>query len=329
MSLSRFDDGALWHPKAVEAGEDAANLWIRSIMYANRYNTDGLIRTGAVAGFTTKPPKVVAALAAALVAARLWDEVPGVGWRIHDFLDWNDSRDEKDERAARISEERSKAGKAGNAKRWGSRPDRKTIANGSQVATACDIAKSQSDRPYHSVPSPVPTEENPPTPASGGDGGPKPAVETAKPKRQRAPRVVVESDPDPLPFTIDAALSAIAGSSDGKFIVPRGAEFGGTRHVRALTDLIRGIPDIDAWARVGRWLASGAMDWKTDRGLRWFLTSDAFALSRQWEESQDTAPAANDARPGEAAFLAARAAHAAKVAALATQPTLLPRTGTQ
>lgn len=328
MSLSRFDDGALWHPKAVEAGEDAANLWIRSIMYANRYNTDGLIRTGAVAGFTTKPPKVVAALAAALVAARLWDEVPGVGWRIHDFLDWNDSRDEKDERAARISEERSKAGKAGNAKRWGSRPDRKTIANGSQVATDCDIAKSQSDRPYHSVPSPVPTEENPPTPASGGDGGPKPAVEAAKPKRQRAPRAVVEGEPDPLPFTIDAALSAVEAASGGKFAKPIRGEFD-PKHTRPLVALIRRIDDLDAFARVGRWIASGKLDWCSTLNVAWLLRSDTFVLARQWEESQDTAPSANDARPGEAAFLAARAAHAAKVAALATQPTLLPRTGTQ
>lgn len=162
MSLSRFDDGALWHPKAVEAGEDAANLWMRSILYANRYSTDGLIRTAAVAGFTSKPPKVVAALIASLVTARLWDVEPGVGWRIHDFLDWNDSRDEKDRRADEISAKRSAAGKAGNAKRWGAKVDRNAIANPSQTDRTERVATIANDRsvpyPSVSVPSPYPTE---------------------------------------------------------------------------------------------------------------------------------------------------------------------------
>lgn len=338
MTWFKVDDGFPAHRK-VEALQGmppatytaAITIWTLMGADCGLNLSDGVFSRVRLRKITGLPDKLLDAGLAALVKVGLFDRA-GDECAFHDWAAMQPTR-------AQIEAQRAMKSAAGRSGGLASGESRAKQVLPQNEAGASRLAKQNASTPLPNdeararVRNPDPTrpdqEENPPTPASGGDGGPKPAVETAKPKRQRAPRVVVESDPDPLPFTIDAALSAIAGSSDGKFIVPRGAEFGGTRHVRALTDLIRGIPDIDAWARVGRWLASGAMDWKTDRGLRWFLTSDAFALSRQWEESQDTAPAANDARPGEAAFLAARAAHAAKVAALATQPTLLPRTGTQ
>jgi hypothetical protein len=316
MSLSRFDDGALWHPKAVEAGEDAANLWIRSIMYANRYNTDGLIRTGAVAGFTTKPPKVVAALIEALVTARLWDVEPGVGWRIHDFLDWNDSREEKDRRAEEISAKRSAAGKAGNAKRWGAKVDRKTIANGSQTDRNVRVATVATDRsvPYRTVPEsesrPVAsacdaqaTEVDPTPGITDSDAAELATLRAEKAARDEATaeaaRVEAEKDEarraknrekakareeNPPPFSVGEAFELIASTAGGRFVP--GVERDWTGGIRiAVAKMIRTYPTREEWQRLGRWLAAGGDAFRKVLGPSWAASTacvDAMARSREW-----------------------------------------------
>jgi hypothetical protein len=250
MSLSRFDDGALWHPKAVEAGEDAANLWMRSIIYANRYSTDGLIRTAAIAGFTSKPPKVVAALIASLVTVRLWDVEPGVGWRIHDFLDWNDSRTQKDDRAAAISATRSAAGKAGNRKRWGAKADSNDIANPSQndrkdIADS-DARTSQDDRPSPSVPFrtvPSPTGEEIRT-QSVADGLGKTVAPTTPARR---PHLDIAPPADGTPAAI--ALAAILRAPILAAIVVRPCELAAaiTSGAYPAVDVVREIAAAEAW----------------------------------------------------------------------------------
>lgn len=110
----------------------------------------------------------------------------------------------------------------------------------------------------------------------------------AKVATKRQPRAAKVAPPvEPLPFTIEVALEAIATASGGKFAIPRGGEFR-RQHLSPLTRMIRSIPDLGAWERVGRWLASGVIR-RPDLGVAWLIGSDAFALSRQWEETRPPA----------------------------------------
>lgn len=305
MTRSTFDDNILSHPKFVKAGEDAASLWIRSVIYCNRHDTDGLVEADVVPAFTSKPPKIVAALVERLVRFRLWDVVEG-GWRVHDFHDWNWTAEQREAHRREVSAKRSAAGKAGNAKRWESRNgshdspacDDNAIANGSQTdrkAVASDRnTESQTHRPSPSpTPSPNPSGEETTLPSagaaeSGGVGG------TTRMRARKLP-----SPSEPLPFTITEALEAVAGASKGRFVVPRGGEFD-PKLLRPLTSQIREMPDLDAWARVGRWLAS----WnRTDAivSAHWLAKNrDAFAKARAWEAGggsrlfDDDAPTAED-----------------------------------
>ena len=75
------DDQFFDHPKALAAGEDAANLCVRAWAWAHRHNT-GILPAEALRTLTAKPnPK---ALAAKLVGAGLWHVVEG-GWELHDW----------------------------------------------------------------------------------------------------------------------------------------------------------------------------------------------------------------------------------------------------
>jgi len=184
VTKSTFDDGVLSHPKMVEAGEDATDLWMRSVIYCNKYGLGGVIRTGAVRGFTSKPQRVVDQLIERLVSARLWDVEPGVGWRVHDFHDWNWTEEQRAARREEIGRKRSEAGRKGNEARWGGRSQ--SIANGSQTdrsdGSQVGVANSQDDRPPPAPsPSPSPEEKNPER--AGVDvPPPRPAPRVLQPK---------------------------------------------------------------------------------------------------------------------------------------------------
>lgn len=122
-------------------------------------------------------------------------------------------------------------------------------------------------------------QENSDPSAIGSDA--PPAGKGAAPTKRKATSSVSES---PLPFTIAKALATITAASNGRFASPRDGEFH-RKHLRPLTALIRAIPDLGAWERVGRWIGSGAIR-RPDLSVAWLLGSDAFALSRQWEETQ-------------------------------------------
>lgn len=280
MTKSTFDDGVLSHPKMVEAGEDATDLWMRSVIYCNKYGLGGVIRTGAVRGFTSKPQRVVDQLIERLVSARLWDVEPGVGWRVHDFHDWNWTEEQRAERREEIARKRSDAGRKGNEARWGGRSQ--TIANGSQTdrneESQVRVANSQEHRPPPApAPSPSPGEgKHPPTPASGG-------VPTGR--KPRAAKLPAQPElPDSRRPSIDAALSAVEDASAGRFVVPRGAAFD-DKLLRPLQVLIDGFPDLADWSRVGRWLAS----WERVDAIlsaAWLTKNrDAFAKAEAWERN--------------------------------------------
>ena len=71
------------------------------------------------------------AVAEALVAAGLWESVPG-GYRIHDFHDYNPTAADAKAYRQQVSQARAKAGTNGARVRWQTHSKRhgKPIANG-------------------------------------------------------------------------------------------------------------------------------------------------------------------------------------------------------
>lgn len=157
MTWAKLCDVILDHPKCLDAGEDATNLFIRSIVWCSKHLTDGRVPRGALRVMTSRGD--AEDLAALLVSAGLWEERDGAWW-VHDFLDYNPSRAEATDRRAEISAKRSAAGKAGNAARWG---DRKPIANASQAdrkPIANGVANAIANGSQTIAPSrPVPSQE--------------------------------------------------------------------------------------------------------------------------------------------------------------------------
>lgn len=116
----KIDDGFATHPKVLAAGPLAACLQIRAICYASQHHTDGLI-----------PPAVLPLLTLDLdsdsdgeirhrpdwglvmIGAGLWER-DNLGYRIHDYLEWNLSKHDMEVMKKKLS----MGGKKGMKSRW-------------------------------------------------------------------------------------------------------------------------------------------------------------------------------------------------------------------
>jgi hypothetical protein len=150
-----LDDQFFDHPKALAAGEDAANLFVRGLAWAHRHNT-GLIPKTAVATFTAR--KNVAALVAKLTAVApgfdnpLWvDE--GSHYRIHDW----------EIRNAKSIAKRD-AGKKGARARWSKFHEEQKQNDATAYATASDPHRQNDADPMPNQPRNQRTKEPPPSP---------------------------------------------------------------------------------------------------------------------------------------------------------------------
>lgn len=114
MAWVRLHDGAMGSLKIVRLSNSAFRLWIKGLCYCQLNLTDGLIPREALHGFETKRADVEM-LCRVLVAGKsaLWEPIEGFGFKVHDYLDWNDSKDEvQDKRVAaklRTAESRARA----------------------------------------------------------------------------------------------------------------------------------------------------------------------------------------------------------------------------
>lgn len=105
-----LEDGIRSHPKMVQAGAEAAWLWVCAIDYSRDHLTDGFVPAKALGtlGVFRVPPRK---LADVLVRERLFEVVDG-GYRVHDYLDKNDTAEkvkakrkhDKDRKAAERAE---------------------------------------------------------------------------------------------------------------------------------------------------------------------------------------------------------------------------------
>lgn len=159
MAWARIDDAIIDHPKVLEAGEDARDLLIVSIIWCNKHLTDGRVPKAALGVLSRK--KSAEKTAAALVRVGLWHD-EGDAWRLHDYLDWNPSREEVEakrnasaERMRKSRERRAKKGAATNAQ----------VAESLQRNTRATDASVTAPTPLHSL------SKTPLPPAGGGTPG--------------------------------------------------------------------------------------------------------------------------------------------------------------
>jgi hypothetical protein len=113
MAWGRIDDGAFTHPKFLTLDPAALGLWAMALSYSAHELTDGFIPREQVPRLVSVGRARAFALAAKLVASRLWEDRGADGFQVHDYLDWNDSAKEVREKRAAIAEVRSRAGRLG------------------------------------------------------------------------------------------------------------------------------------------------------------------------------------------------------------------------
>lgn len=98
MAWVRIHDGAMQNMKISKLSDSAFRLWVRGLCYCQTALTDGLIPREALREMGAKR-KDIDMLASVLVAGRqpLW-EPHVIGFKVHDYLSWNDCREKVVER---------------------------------------------------------------------------------------------------------------------------------------------------------------------------------------------------------------------------------------
>ena len=87
----KIDDNAPHHSKQLRAGPAACWLWVCGLAYCQKHNTDGFIPAQAVPFLGVANPLK---LAGVLGIVGLW-HAEAHGWRVHDYLTWNDSAEQR------------------------------------------------------------------------------------------------------------------------------------------------------------------------------------------------------------------------------------------
>lgn len=118
MTWVYLDDKFDQHPKVVEAGSDAAWMFVAGLCWVNRNLTGGRIPKSAPRLLTDKKP---APLVTRLLEVRLWEK-DGEDYRIHNYDYWN-----------RTAKSLSERGKKGAEKRWGKPEDDNAQASDKQM----------------------------------------------------------------------------------------------------------------------------------------------------------------------------------------------------
>jgi hypothetical protein len=108
MAWVRIHDGAMQSMKIAKLSDSAFRLWVRGLCYCQTALTDGLIPREALRDMGAKR-KDVEMLSAVLVDGKgpLWEH-HDIGFKVHDYLDWNDCRDkviERQEKAKKRKED--------------------------------------------------------------------------------------------------------------------------------------------------------------------------------------------------------------------------------
>ena len=174
MNWAKVDDGFLDHPKVLVAGEEAANLYLRGLIWCCKHLTDGAIPREALRTLSSR--RDAGALAVKLVSAGLWEAAPD-GWRVHDFHDHNPSAAEVKARRSELSAKRAEAGKRGGIRSGqvrGGEPNGKQTGSKGQANAEASAEATGSPVPSRPVPYPAFEEKsNTPTREATPDDAPR------------------------------------------------------------------------------------------------------------------------------------------------------------
>jgi len=104
MAWVRIHDGAMQNLKITSLSDSAFRLWVRGLCYCQTALTDGLIPRSALRDMGAKR-KDVDQLSTPQVEGRapLW-EPHDIGFKVHDYLAWNDCRDKVVERQTKAKQ---------------------------------------------------------------------------------------------------------------------------------------------------------------------------------------------------------------------------------
>lgn len=152
MGWAKFDDQFTDHPKVQAVGPMAELLAMRAVIYAARYETDGVIRESDLPRLSlgiTSPKRQISAL----LRENLW-EICSEGWRIHDFLDYHPSREEKE--ADRQAARERMANVRANKRRTNERSSGEQAPNKQRSSPYPDPSPTRPDIEQHSPPTPLP-----------------------------------------------------------------------------------------------------------------------------------------------------------------------------
>lgn len=163
MPFAALDDQFHSNPKVIAAGLDGAGLYARALSYCADKLTDGYVPSSWSSEIARKP------IRNKITTAQLWIEVaggetfvyesdgaaytviiPGPGYFIVDYLEYNPTRESALAKRDELSRKRAEAGRKGAAARW--QRQRQTDSNA--IATAW-----QTNGPPPHTPNPSPLEQ--------------------------------------------------------------------------------------------------------------------------------------------------------------------------
>jgi hypothetical protein len=195
MPYTRLAHGIHGHPKCVDAGEDATDLFVRGISWCDEKLTDGRIPKAALGRLTQK--RTAKAQVAQLLRVGLWID-HGDHWESWDYLNHNDSRDLIQSKRLE-AKERMKALRANGRRSSG---DVRPNGGGTTAELLASFATHTQTQTQ---------TEPPPVSPSGGGGGRKPPRQSRR-RQQRfiAGIAPVAAEPPGPPRTGDRALRACA-----------------------------------------------------------------------------------------------------------------------
>lgn len=179
MVWAKIDDKYAEHPKVIAAGEDAAWINVKAILWSCRFLTDGFIPADTATALAGgKPSKATAALIERLTRgfhgrSGLWKTAPG-GYLIHDFLEYNPSKEavEAERKASRQRQARFRERHSGRFSNGGETEDSQRYDHRDNAVTNGSVTPTPSRPvPARPVPSPTLSPTPPPGPTPGEKGG--------------------------------------------------------------------------------------------------------------------------------------------------------------